>query len=334
MTMTFKEYLKDRRLHAGYESQTEVSKKLKDLGRAVSPSTIAQYESGLIKDPDPVVLYLLSRLYETDYMQFVVRLMRQKFDLENVLMAIKNAEHGGGKIDNGVKLLKTLGEEKPIEHFSSELNSALWKLFEAGLQAFPKVGEVSQLQHLQIEAKAALIRGEEILDIAGLAAWERSFPDLSTIWIAATRPLDTQSSDLIGSVIANLSRGVRYTYFVPEEARGPSGDMSALNTLLASKIGSTSQIDLSKQLEVIPLKDRQIAQLGTDYVIANYHNRHRAVGFQCIRRNEEPAFGIRLDQFGLGDVIRILSALAESVYQEGKEAINLDVVFHTQFPDT
>lgn len=260
--MSFGIFLKEARIKAGLRTQREAAERLTALGRKTSQGLIAQYEAGKIKDPDPSVLRLLAKIYNRDYMEVVFHLIRDKYGPE------------GGWLEPGVAHERL-------------------KLWEATVQPAGQVDGVEGLDVYQLQAKAALAR-ETILNVKGLAEWERNIPELEILWIVATDSLNDKSSQILESVVHNMRRGVQMIYFLRGEDIEEGGRFWELLLRL-------NQMNLSPDGEkphnpplAVPLDKDQLKWLSTDIIIANPHWREHAAGFRYIRRAQSGAYAIRM----------------------------------------
>jgi transcriptional regulator with XRE-family HTH domain len=261
-------------------TQREVVSRLKDVGIQASQSLLNKYESGQVADPDPVVLRGLARIYETNYMELVLHLIREKYQ-----------ERGSPR---------------------GAVNDARLKVCAEALRPCSTIGGIEENEDLeidQLEAKARLIHEEQVLDVKGLARWERSFPDLKKFWVAVYHFIDSSDKDIETAVVENLERGVMYTYFVPKAQARHGGDFWTWKSDLLIRLGKR---EFEKQLVAVPLDDNQIRNLSVDYALANplVHS-SVAYGFQCIRgANSLPKFAFLLDQKALNGVIALLAQWA------------------------
>lgn len=260
--MTFGAFLKEARIKAGFKTQKEAADKLTALGRKTSQGLLAQYEAGKIKDPDPSILRLLAQTYGRDYMEVVFHLVREKYGPE------------GGWSEPGIAHERL-------------------KLWEAAVECSGPVDGVDGLDAYQLQAKAALAR-ETILNVKGLAEWERNIPQLEILWIVATDSLNDKSSQILEAVVHNMRRGVQMIYFLRSEDIEEGGRFWEL-------ILKLDQMNLSPQCGkpltpplAVPLDRDQLKWLSTDIIIANPHWREHSAGFRYIRRARAGAYAIRM----------------------------------------
>lgn len=300
--MTFGTFLKEARIKAGIKTQREAAVKLTALGRKTSQGLIAQYEAGKIKDPDPSILRLLAEIYGRDYMEVVFHLIRDKYGPE------------GRWTDPGVAYERL-------------------KLWEATVQPASGVDEVEGLDVYQMQAKAVLAR-ETILNVKGLAEWERNIPELEILWVVATDSLNDKSSQILESVVHNMRRGVQMIYFLRGEDIEEGGRFWELLLKL-------NQMDLTLGGEkpynpplAVPLDKDQLKWLSTDIIIANPHWRDHAAGFRYIRRAQSGAYAIRMRSRELNMTIghlRRYAPLALKNHPVDQVDATLQIVLHEKY---
>ena len=85
----FGKFLQEKRREAGFKSQAQVAQRLVGMGRKSSQSLIAQYEMGIVYDPDPIALKRLAKLYDVDYEMLVDILVAEKYGLRKRLKIVK-----------------------------------------------------------------------------------------------------------------------------------------------------------------------------------------------------------------------------------------------------
>lgn len=273
MTNRFPEYLKQARLSAGIRTQKEAVNELGKLGRKVSQGLIAQYETGKIKDPDPAILCLLARIYKRDYMEMIFHLIRDKYGF--------------------------------CESRETDVDSERWNLWENALRRFEKIGCVDGLEVHQLRAKTALLR-QEILNVEGLAEWEKNYPELEVVWVVASNSLNDKGSKILESVIHNIRRDVQLVYFLQNKDVEAGGRFWQLERTLSSS-GETKL----RPPVAVPLGEEELGWLNTDIIIANPHWQEHSAGFKYIRRGRAGAsYAIRMSPFELGDMISVLRRYA------------------------
>jgi hypothetical protein len=277
------EYLKLARMDAGITSQQAAADQLRKLlGRGsrwkVSQPLLQQYEAGK-STPDPEILYGLAKLYKKDYLEAIIILVRHKYEVHN-------------------------------EWTRNHLQRERWELFAKALKRFSTVGGVDarkdDIEALQLRAKAALIDSAEVLDLQGVATWEKDFPELEAFWVIAANTVDDQDAEIFNVIIQNLRRGVRYTYFVPGREVDTGGSFWQLQRALAKVVGETIA---NNQVQAVPLDDNDLP-LYTSYAIANPHRRNETVGFEYVEVGGKTALALRMANWRL-KIVQYFVRLAE-----------------------
>lgn len=278
MANQFPKYLKQARLTAGIRTQKEAADELSKVGRKVSQGLIAQYETGKIKDPDPAILCLLAKIYKRDYMEMIFHLVRDKYGV--------------------------------CESRETDIDRERWNLWESALKPFGKTGFVEGLEVYQLRAKTALVQ-QEILNVEGLAEWEKNYPELEVVWVVASNALNDKGSKILESVIHNMKREVQMVYFLQNKDVEAGGRFwQLLRTLSKLEIDNPRQRSLKPPVAV-PLGEDELSWLNTDIIIANPHWQEHAAGFKYIRRGRAGAsYAMRMSPFELGDMISVLRRYA------------------------
>jgi hypothetical protein len=273
--------------------------RLSELGRKTSQGLIAQYEAGRIKDPDPSILRLLAKIYNKDYMEVVFYLICDKYGPE------------GGWSEPGV------AQER-------------LKLWEASIQPTEVANGIGGLEMYQLKAKTALMH-ETILNVRGLAEWERNIPELEFLWIVATDSLNDKGSQILEAVVHNMRRGVQMIYFVRREDIDEGGRFWELQLMLNQmNLQPVEGKPLNPPLAV-PLDKEQLKWLSTDIIIANPHWRDHATGFRYIRRARSGAYAIRMWSRELNTTIghlRRCAAIAFKYHPVNQSQDALQIILH------
>lgn len=292
MGIRFGESLKQARLGAKL-TQQEAATKVLELGRKASQGLIAQYESGKIADPDPTILKLLATAYNCDYRRLVLNLVRDKYELEG-------------------------------EWSSPGANLELFKLWEAALTHFPKIAEVEGLEEEQLRAKAALIKEVEILDLEGIAEWQKRIDPLHEYWVVTPNFVDDQNESILHAVIYNIRRGVNIYYFVLKSDRRPEGRFALLKKSLQRKVPQLSN-QFEKQIHGVSIDEKRQKWINADMAIANPRSPH-PIGFAGIRRAGMPVYGVLMEQT---DVESVVDRLSDYIIEAPGEDARLGNRFHT-----
>src|ERR1051325_345321 len=205
----FGTFLKQARAVAGIESQNDAVKALKGIHINVSQSLIAQYETGRITDPDPKVLLGFSRIYTKDYMEILWQLAKEKYS--------------------------------PPRAGWSEFDTSRWELWKTGLMRWNEIGRVKgveDLENFQLQAKTALIKEKEVLNLSGVLKWTAGFPELKQLWVVAPNFLDDENVDVFESVCDNIiRRSVTTVYFVIDTDAEEGGRFWSLKERFSKRLG-------------------------------------------------------------------------------------------------
>lgn len=273
MISSFGEFLRTCRLKAGIRTQLEAAKRVSELGNPVSQSTIAQYETGRVADPDASVLRRMAVVYCKDYMEFVYRLTHAKHSVEVGAM--------------------------------TEHERLVWRYWE-GVFRMPmsSADDLSKPDtDTQLRAKSQMAESMVIVDTKYTAGWQADFPDLEVFWIVVREFLDDKDPAVLQAVVKNLQRGTQLVYFLPEKDTQPGARFHHLRLSLASEVGEEL---VREKVLCIPL-DGTLDWLPSDLIIANPHRGRQAVGFGSIRQDGLPLYAVRLSEYDLGTVVPGLS---------------------------
>jgi transcriptional regulator with XRE-family HTH domain len=272
----FGEYLKQARLDAKF-TQLEAAAKISQLGRRASQGLIAQYESGKIT-PDPAMMGLLTEVYGLEYMMAVLQLVRDKY--------LPEGESG-----------------LPAEQL---------RLWEASLKRFPEISGVRGLEEAQIRAKATFVREMEVLDVSGIAQWERTFPNLEELWVVAPNFLDDKNAEIRAAVASNLKRHVYYRHYVRKADIEKNGRWTLLKRSLARFDSGLDERTIEDQMSAVAIGEDDLTWNNTDLIIANPRSKD-AVGLSSVRRNHQTIYAIRIDTADLDTMISRLLAYTTEV---------------------
>ncbi len=283
MGTRFSEYLKQARLDAKL-TQQQAATKVHDLGQKASQGLIAQYESGKIADPDPTILKLLARAYNCDYRRLVLHLVRDKYELDG-------------------------------EWSSPGVNMEVFKLWEAALTPFLKIAGVEGLEADQLRAKAALIKGAEILDLEGIAEWQKRIDPLHEYWVVTPNFVDNYNESIFNALIYNIRRGVNFYFFVLKSDKEPEGKFALLKKSLQRRVPDLRD-NFEKQIYGVSIDEKGPKWINADMAIANPRSPH-PIGFAGIRREGMPVYGVRMEPKDVENVVDRLSAYADEAHGEG-----------------
>ncbi|HEU0048142.1 MAG TPA: helix-turn-helix transcriptional regulator [Nitrososphaera sp.] len=271
----FGSYLKQARADARIESQNDAVEALNGIHVNVSQSLIAQYETGRITDPDLEVLLGFSKIYKKDYMEILWHLVKEKY-----------APPRGGW---------------------SEFDAIRWELWKTGLVRWKEIARVKELEKFQLQAKAALFKEKEVLNLPGVLKWTREFPDLKQLWVVAPNFLDDEDVDVFETVCYNIiKRNVTTIYFVTQADTDKGGRFWSLKERFSKKLGKKA----IGHIHGVPLTRDALTWIQSDIVVANPHQRAEAIAFQYFRRHGRPTYAIRMDDVDVKVTVELLSRWA------------------------
>jgi transcriptional regulator with XRE-family HTH domain len=225
----------------------------------VSQSWVAQLETGRITDPDPEILRKIEAAYGIDYDRLVYALIRDKYRLND----------------------------------SSFVSSATRNRWNAVERLIPGLSDVSGKQPLyeyEQRAKETLL-SQEVLDLEGLAAWQRSFPDLKEVWASGDLFLDDRIPLLHGSVLENLKRGVRFFFFMDKRDL----DEGKPFWLFLHRIyGEVRSSKVQQQIRTLPLEEAELRWMTSGFMLTNPTDASTRTGFLVIRSSQSARFAFRM----------------------------------------
>jgi len=160
------------------------------------------------------------------------------------------------------------------------------------LQPFPTIGRVEGLENDQLRAKGELLKSE-VLDLEGLARWQREFPGLKELWIVSPQFQDDKNLTLRNAVIHNLGRGVRYFYFVPKIDLEEGRPFWFFRRRLIQD-QPTLRKRVEKQIHGIGLDEAELRWIATDLVVANPTDPATRTGFVGLRHDRAMTFACRM----------------------------------------
>lgn len=227
----------------------------------ITQSILAQYEAGLIGNPDPILLATLARFYEYDYLRLVTHLVKEKYS-------------------KGVPWEEVEGA---CERF--QLLLASWE--QPGL---PGVDERTlsgkRFMAAQLRCKANLVKEMTLLDIDTLAEWEREITNVQQFWVIAPDFLADHDDSIQESVLFNLSKKspVSYYYFIhPENVNRFYRYRATIKELLHKK---AKNFILENHLRGYRLEEEAVRWIATDHLIANPDVSSKTLVFRYLRHNE------------------------------------------------
>lgn len=261
----FGEYLKS--LREGRWSQRALAEAVRDrAGTAVSISQalVAQYEAGTVVDPDPSTLAALAEVLGVDPMGLVLRLVKEKYD--------------------------------PVGAWEAGLAKARWGILEAALDqadgigeqadtdGVPRVPAVGGFAEDQLRAKAEIVRRGEFLSVKALTRWEQQVAGVTEFRVLAPDFLAFADQGIQDTVVANLSRGVRYVYYVGAAAGGHFADYLEK---LRPKLPPAKRRDLARLVCQVPVDEQSLRWLLTDHLVAIPGSLELAIVYRYIRLGEK-----------------------------------------------
>ncbi|HET6201559.1 MAG TPA: helix-turn-helix domain-containing protein [Planctomycetota bacterium] len=279
-SVDFGAYLRSCREAAGFRSQRAAIGALEPRRERLSQGLLAHYETGRVRNPDPRILARLAALYGVDFLEMILRLARARWASAQV-----------GEESNG---------------------TTRWRLVESATTPLSAIGTAAGLEGDQFRARADLLREVQILDVEGIANWQRSVEGLESFWVIAPYFLDDEDDRLLGAVVENLKRGVRYTYFIYRDAETR---FRALQDKLHALVGKGGR--LREPVTAVWLPPGALTWLHADYVVANPTQRARAVGFQNLRHYGKTRFAFRLPDPDLLELVDKVNTWMASVDRKG-----------------
>jgi transcriptional regulator with XRE-family HTH domain len=251
---------RDRRHFSQSQAAISVNELIHQLGISrrgkgtVSQSLIASYEAGSVFDPHPVILSSLAKLYECDYQEWVIELVREKY--------------------------------APLGGWPSDLAGARWDLLAATWQQ-PQIG-VPALATDQLKAKSALIRSGVLLTLDGITLWEGKLPPGTSFWILAPDLIAAEFQPIRETVIHNLLKTppIGYVYFIDPACVDRFRKYQAILRKDPRLQGKGSLVD--DKLEAIRLPSKALQWISTDHIVAFPNTPERAEVFRYIRSGDQP----------------------------------------------
>lgn len=137
----------------------------------------------------------------------------------------------------------------------------------------------------------------DVLDVDGLAKWERDLPQESALWIVAPNFVDTepQHRNIRDAVVALLQKGCTVTYFIREEDVGLNSKFARLLTFFR---GSDALKGCTGEVRWYLLEPREIRLMVTSFVIAHPDvllrdaRAPKLQGYLVISADGKPTYGI------------------------------------------
>lgn len=260
-TKNFGSFIKARRIELGF-TQEDVINTFK-TSTAKTKSAYSKYESGSFVDISPEMLKELCTVLQIDYSKAALRLMVDKYE----------------------------PEKSAIEQHA-DIEVARWDLMTAIVERKSKIRNIldidkdtqDKLLAHEIRAHIKSLTDNIVLDMSGLALWEKNLIGENNFWIASSHLFDGSGNDFFSAVIQQLKQGSRYTFFIPKNLTG--FNFKTLTSELKKHLGS----DSVPAIRAIPLEDDEVWKLlrGNAYVIANPTSSNRQFGFICTVNDHFP----------------------------------------------
>ena len=242
-------------------SQQKALPLLAKAGLKNSQSWVAALEVGAITDPDPAIIRKLEKAYGVDYDRIVYELIREKYSLDD------------------------LSQVTP-------LSRERWQTAAMVLKDFKTVGTVEGLEIDQLHAKSRMLESE-MLDVDGLARWQREFAKLKELWIVTPHFQDDKNATLREAVIHNLGRGVQYFYFVPKIDLDEGRPFWLFLRRLAQDHPNLRN-RRGKQIHGVGLDETELRWIMADLLIANPTDPATRTGFVGLRHDRALQFACRM----------------------------------------
>jgi transcriptional regulator with XRE-family HTH domain len=242
-------------------SQQQALELLIRAGLKMSQSWVAQIETGRIMDPDAATLGKLAQAYGLDRDELVYALIRDKYQLDDLSVV-------------------------------SPLSRERWRACADLLRDFPAIGKVEGLEIDQLRGKSQMLQ-LEILDLEGLARWQREFPKLKELWIVSPHFQDDKDPGLREAVVHNLGRGVRHFYFVPKIDLEEGRPFWLFLRRLAQDHPPLRN-RLQKQVHGVGLDEAELRWIATDLIIANPTDPASRTAFVGLRHDRALKFACRM----------------------------------------
>jgi transcriptional regulator with XRE-family HTH domain len=224
----------------------------------VSQSWVAQLETGRITDPDPEILRKIEAAYGIDYDRLVYALIRDKYRLNDPSFVSAATRNRWSAVERLMPLGGSIGE-RPLHQYEQRAKETL--LF------------------------------QEVLDLEGLAAWQRSFPDLQEVWASGALFLDDRFPLLHTSVRENLKRGVRFLFFVDKSDLDEGKPFWLFLNRLHGDVRSSK---VQQQTRTLPLEEAELRWVTSDFILANPTRPSTREGFLTIRSSQSGRFAFRM----------------------------------------
>jgi transcriptional regulator with XRE-family HTH domain len=272
--LSFGKLLKTER-EKSVPSQHEAARLLTEAGHQATQSLIAQLETGRISNPDAALLQKLSKIYNTPYSTLINCLVLDKYGVSD---------------------------------------DATSKLCEDLIGDLVAPVATDNLTDHRNRSKAAFFQHADVLDVKGMAEWQKSFPNLKDYWVIAPDFVDDHVEEIKQAVIANLKRGANITYFV-KKGEDTSGRFYRFKRRLEASLEKTPGM---KEIRAVGVSEDHLRWLVADMVVANPDG-DDVEGYLVVRSKGSPAFGLCMAKV---DVIKTV----DLIYHEAKRLLDDNVI--------
>lgn len=260
-------------------TQQEAATCLTQAGHTASQSLIAQLETGRISNPDAALLKKLAEIYKVSYKDLINCLTLDKYGVNDDDTSQLCQDLMGGK-------LKV--QEKPDVMTSHRTRS-----------------------------KLAFYKYYDVLDVEGMAEWQKGFDLLKNYWVIAPDFVDDRVKSIRDAVIHNLKKGVEIIYFVMEGEEKPGGRFQRFKRNLTA---SLKPEDMKGSIRAKGVPMNNLRWLVADMVVANpdidmiIHPEAKREGYLVVRSDDgAPAFGLRM---AAADVEKTVNLISPYLYSE------------------
>jgi transcriptional regulator with XRE-family HTH domain len=256
-------------------SQHEAARLLTQAGHPATQSLVAQLETGRISNPDAALLKKLSEIYDTPYKELVNCLVLDKYGVNDDFTSQLCADLVGS-------LTAKAAPDKMAEH--------------------------------RTRSKLEFFRHADVLDIEGMAEWQRTFPNLKDYWVIAPDFVDDRVDSIKQAVIQNLRRGVNITYFV-KKGDEASGRFYRFKRRLEA---SLEKMEGMKEIRAVGVPEDHLRWLVADMVVANPDG-DDAVGYLVMRSDGGPVVGVRMSTADVDKTVDL-------IYRDAKDRLDAEIL--------
>jgi transcriptional regulator with XRE-family HTH domain len=283
-------------------TQQEASLRLTEAGHPASQSLIAQLETGRISNPDAGLLKKLAEVYKVSYKDLINCLSLDKYGVND---------------DDTSQLCQDLMGDRLLAPETTD----------------------SMAAH-RTHSKLTFFKYADVLDVEGMAEWQKDFKELKNYWVIAPDFVDDRVKSIREAVIHNLKRGVNITYFVTQGEEKPGGRFQRFKRNLDASLQQTAGMGY---IRAVPVPVDYLRWLVADMVVANpdidlvaHPEAEGAVGYLVVRsEGGGTAFGVRMRTADVEKTVNLISPYAEEVVPERSSTASSPppVAQHTPSPE-